>query len=95
VSIWQPYSSTSAQIFKAHSDPVSIVLVSPDGRFVVTGSTTDELTLWSIPEFARIASFQCDGRIKDVALATGAALIVVADAAAGVHFLHPMNIAEI
>lgn len=92
VAIWKPNLSSSVHLFKAHSDPLSVVVISPDGQFVVTGSTTDELILWSISDFAKLASFQCDGRIKDIALASGADLIVVTDVVAGIHFLRPMNI---
>ncbi len=71
--------------------PVKLVAMSPDGKFAVSGSTDDDLTLWRLPELTKVAHFHCDGEIEDVALAANASLVVVADGAGGVHLLTTMR----
>jgi WD40 repeat protein len=77
-----------------HSDPVRVVAVSADGEFAVSGSDADDLTLWALPELTPLTSYHCDGEIEDIAVAAGARLVAVADAAGGVHLLSTLRAAS-
>ncbi len=55
VRVWETGSWTNREILRGHSDPVSSVAWSPDGRHLVTGSFSGELMLWDWPGRSKAA----------------------------------------
>ena len=66
---WSEPTGAEIRRFEGHSDSVTSVAFSPDGRQVLTGGWNDSARLWETVSGADLASFEHYMRVISVAFA--------------------------
>ena len=64
--------------------------VTPDGRYVLSGSSDNTLKVWDLSSGRILATFTANGSVACCAVTPDGRTIVAGDASGAIHFLRPM-----
>ncbi len=78
---------TSFCPLEGHQGLVDAVAITPDGRWVASGSYDKTLKVWNLETGALICTFNCEGIVYCAAVTTDGRTFVTGDAAGRVYFL--------
>ena len=85
--MWDLESGRELRTLEGHSDWVTGVAVTPDGKRAVSASEDNTLKVWDLETGEVLATFTCDGAAHCCAFSEALKLIVAGDAGGHVHFL--------
>jgi WD40 repeat protein len=77
----------SKECFQGHTESVDAVAVTPDGRYVVSGSEDRTLRIWDLKGGKEIVKFTVDGDVRTCVAAQDSRTIVAVDGFGRLHFL--------
>jgi eukaryotic-like serine/threonine-protein kinase len=68
LELWDLSAGTRITSWKAETNQIRVVVFSPDGRQVTTGSATGDVKIWDVAARAEVAAFRpADGRVTALA----------------------------
>ena len=75
-----------------HSDRVTSVAATPDGRYAVSGSVDRTLRIWDLQTGASSTTFHGDTPFLSIAITPDSQTIVAGDVEGRIHFLRPVGL---
>jgi WD40 repeat protein len=87
VKVWDLENDTELHNFFGHSDVVTAIAVSADGRQAVSGSKDQTVKVWDLEAGKVIATFFAEGTIKTVQMRQGGSTIIAGDILGRIHVL--------
>lgn len=80
VQLWDMASEKLIRSFSGHSDRITVIRVSADGRYLLTGSIDKTARLWDVAKGTQLQKYQCQANVHCVDIsADGKSAIVASD----------------
>jgi WD40 repeat protein len=91
LKVWDLERGEEIRTLKGHSNWVSAVAVSPDGRMAVSGSRDNTLKVWDLERGEVVATFTGESSILCCAIGPDGVTIAAGESSGRVHFLRLEN----
>jgi WD40 repeat protein len=85
--VWDLESGQTLRTLQGHTNWVTAVALTPDGRHIVSGSRDYTLRVWDLKDGKELVTFAIDGNVTACAVAHDNRTIVAGDSFGRVHFL--------
>ena len=87
LKLWDLESGRCIHTLEGHTQEVTVVAVTPDGRQAVSGSDDTTLRVWDLGTGRELAAFTADAEITCCAVAQDGHTIIAGERSGRVHFL--------